>query len=81
MNVALTGLALEKFTKENKDKSKADKQYVRLFQVGEKVNTDVMVSTATFNKVKVGEKVTIPNVHIGVYDFNGNVGMYAYEEF
>lgn len=78
MRVNVSGLILEKVTKESKDETK---HYLRLHQKGEKTNLDVNVSKPLFDKAKEMSEITLDNVSVGVYLFNGRAGLYAKQEF
>lgn len=78
MRAKLEGVVLEKILKPSKEDNQDPKLQVRLYQKGEKVNTDVTVSRGTYDKAKEGTKIEI-DCSIGVYTFNGQAGMYAKE--
>lgn len=73
MKANVKGLVLEKFTKgEGKDK----KQYLRLYQSGERVNLDVSVSSKVFEAVENGKQISLD---VSVLAFKDN--LYAKEVF
>lgn len=78
MKVLLEGQLLEKFVQTNDKKEEVFK--LRIYQKGEKLNTDVAVSKATFDKVAEGGIAKLL-VSVNAYNFNGNVGLSAKEIF
>jgi len=78
MRATLNGTVLEKFLKHSKQPNEEPKTMIRLYQKGEKINTDVNVLKDTYEEAKEGKPYTV-ECSIGSYSFNGQSGMFAKE--
>lgn len=77
MNVTLEGKVMEKIETTNNGETK---RKVRLYQKGVKNLIDVTVSDQSFANCKE-EGPFKAKCTVGMYNMNGNVGMYAKENF
>ena len=77
MKATIKGTLLEKFIKEGKDSEgkKTERSYLRIYQVGEKVNLDVLVGTERYSNAKVGQPIELQDITVSAF----NNGLYARE--
>ncbi|MCK9443268.1 MAG: hypothetical protein M0Q14_01845 [Tissierellaceae bacterium] len=78
MKVKVEGTILEKFSRKAKnfDGVEVERLFIRLYQIGERVNLDVNVKPSTYSQLEVGQTVELADIKISSFkDF-----LYARQE-
>lgn len=70
MKVDLKGQVLEKFSREYKtdDGKKYERLFLRLFQVGQRINVDVSVDSGTYGLYSPGDDAELQGVSLSTYN-------------